>query len=43
MLKKKLPQVIIQGIESIKRTVIQKELKGDKDRYILFLEGNGLK
>jgi len=35
-------QVIVKGIESIKRTVIQKEQKNGVDSYILLLEGYGL-
>ena len=43
LLKKRLPEVIVKGIESVKRIVIQKESHNNKDKYILLLEGTGLK
>jgi len=43
VLKKKLPNVIIAGIPTINRAVINKEEKNDTLKYNLLVEGHGLR
>ncbi len=43
MIKRKLPDIIIKGITTINRTVIQKEEKNNgEENYFLLVEGYGL-